>query len=314
MYHLPSVDRPRRSAMSVAYLILAHDNPRHLSRLLSSLASSTSAFFVHIDKKSRCEFTHELSEDTVRFSTDRYEVHWGDFSMVEATLSLMDQALHDPRRFDRLVLLSGVDYPVRAASYVESVFELHREAEFISIVRMPSEAADKPLNRLTRFRPSPDESRIRWFIRGTLRRARFIPRERDFKKALGALAPYAGWQWWALTRDACEHVQSFCASNPKIVSFFRNTHIPDEMFFQTIIGNSPYKDMVLRNLTFTDWTAGGRSPAQLSSEHVERFASVTSFGPHDVYGDGEILFARKFSDENQGVVDSLHRLIQQRDA
>jgi hypothetical protein len=300
--------------MSVAYLILAHDNPRHLSRLLSSLASPTSAFFVHIDKKSRCEFTHELSEDTVRFSTDRYEVHWGDFSMVEATLSLMDQALHDPRRFDRLVLLSGVDYPVRAASYVESVFELHREAEFISIVRMPSEAADKPLNRLTRFRPSPDESRIRWFIRGTLRRARFIPRERDFKKALGALAPYAGWQWWALTRDACEHVQSFCASNPKIVSFFRNTHIPDEMFFQTIIGNSPYKDMVLRNLTFTDWTAGGRSPAQLSSEHVERFASVTSFGPHDVYGDGEILFARKFSDENQGVVDSLHRLIQQRDA
>jgi hypothetical protein len=300
--------------MSVAYLILAHDNPRHLSRLLSSLASPTSAFFVHIDKKSRCEFTHELSEDTVRFSTHRYEVHWGDFSMVEATLSLMDQALRDPRRFGRLVLLSGADYPVRSASHIESMFELHREAEFISIVRMPSEAADKPLSRLTRFWPSPDESRIRWFIRGTLRRVRFIPRERDFKKVLGDLAPYAGWQWWALTRHACEYVQSFCATNPKIVGFFRNTHIPDEMFFQTIIGNSPYKDRALRNLTFTDWTAGGRSPALLSSEHVERFASGNSFGPDDVYGDGEILFARKFSDDSQALVELLDRSIQTRDA
>jgi hypothetical protein len=300
-------------AMSVAYLILAHANPRHFRRLLSALASPTSALFVHIDKKSRCEFTHDLSADAVSFSIDRFEVHWGDFSVVEATLSLMNQALRDPRRFDRLVLLSGADYPIRSASYIESVFERHHDAEFISMVRMPSVAADKPLHRLTRYRPSPDETLVRSFIRRSLRKVGLIPRERDFKKVLGELVPCAGWQWWALTRAACEHIERFCSANPRIVSFFRNTHIPDEMFFQTIIGNSPYCAKVRRNLTFGDWTAGERSPALLSSEHVERFAAVTRFGPNDVYGDGEILFARKFSDESQQVVDSLARLIQERD-
>jgi hypothetical protein len=299
--------------MPVAYLILAHDNPRHLSRLLSALASPTSAFFVHIDRKSEIEFTHELRADSVRLSTDRFEIHWGDFSMVEATLALMSHALRDPRQFDRLVLLSGADYPLRSASYIERFFELHRDVEFISMVRMPSEAADKPLHRLTRYRPNPDETPVRSFARRALRKVGLTPRERDFKEVLGELVPYAGWQWWALTRGACEYVERFWAANPRIVSFFRNTHIPDEMFFHTIIGNAPYKEGVSRNLTFADWSAGGRSPALLSSEHVDRLASATTFGPQDVYGDGEILFARKFSDENQDVVASLARSIRERD-
>jgi hypothetical protein len=299
--------------VSVAYLILAHDNPRHFGRLLSALASPTAAFFVHIDKKSAVAFTHSLDAEVVCFLADRLQVHWGDFSMVKATLALIGQALSDPRHFDRLVLLSGADYPVRSASYIESFLERHSDAEFISMVRMPSEAADKPLSRLTRFRPSPDETLFRSFIRRAMRKARLTPRERDYTRVLGNLVPYAGWQWWALTRGACEYIEEFCADNPEIVSFFRNTHIPDEMLFQTILANSPYKENARRNLTFADWTAGGRNPALLSSEQVERFASAATFGPDDVYGDGEFLFARKFSDESQDAVDSLTRLTQERD-
>ncbi len=295
--------------MSIAYLILAHDDPRHLSRLLSALASPCSACFVHIDKKSTVEFGHTLAAESVTFSSERFAVHWGDFSMVEATLSLINQALSDRRRFDRLVLLSGVDYLVRSPAYIEGFFERHGDIEFISMVRMPSPAADKPLRRLTSFHPSPDETLLRSFARRALRKLRLIPRERDFGKVLGDLVPYAGWQWWALTRDACEHIQRFCASNPRIVGFFRNTQIPDEMFFQTIIANSPYRAKVRRNLTFTRWTAGRCSPALLSRDDVWRLASTTSFGPDDVYGDGEILFARKFSDQTQDVVDALELLV-----
>jgi hypothetical protein len=299
--------------VSIAYLILAHDNPRHLSRLLSALASPTSAFFVHIDKKSTVEFGHALAAESVTFSSERFAVHWGDFSMVEATLSLMNQALSDRRRFDRLVLLSGVDYPVRSPAYIESFLQRHGDVEFISMVRMPSLAADKPLRRLTSFHPSPDETLLRSFTRRALRKLRLTPRERDFGKVLGDLVPYAGWQWWALTRGACEHIQRFCAANPRIVSFFRGTQIPDEMLFQTIIANSPYQTKVRRNLTFADWTAGRRSPALLAREDVQRLASTTGFGPDDVYGDGEILFARKFSDQTQDAVDALELLVQDRE-
>ncbi len=299
--------------MSVAYLILAHNNPRHFRRLLSSLASPTSAFFVHIDKKSKVDFTHDLSADTVYFSGNRIEVHWGDFSVVEATLTLMNQVLRSPRRFDRIVLLSGTDFPIRSASYIEAMFGSNLDAEFINIVKMPSEVAGMPLHRLTRFVPSANKTNIKLATRNLLYKLGLIPRERNYKKALRGLVPYAGSQWWALTRDACEYIEQFCSVNPGIVNFFQNTFIPDEMFFQTIIGNSPYMERVLRNLTFADWSAGKPSPALLSQKHVDMFSSVTRFGPDDLFGDGDILFARKFSDDNQEVVASIARLIQERD-
>lgn len=299
--------------MSIAYLILAHNNPCHFRQLLCALASPTSEFFVHIDKKTKVDFTHELSADVVHFVTNRIEVHWGDFSLVEATLALINQALHNPRNFDRIVLLSGADYPVRSASYIETFFKTYCDTEFINVVKMPSEAAGKPLYRLTLYWHNANETLIKSATRRLLCKLRLIPRERNFKKALSGLTPYAGSQWWALTRGACEYIEQFCSANPKIVNFFRNTLVPDEMFFQTVIGNSPFKEKLRRNLTFTDWSAGGPNPALLSDEHVDTFASATCFGPDRFYGDGEILFARKFSDKRQDVVASITRLVQERD-
>jgi hypothetical protein len=37
--------------MKIAYLILAHNNPGHLSRLTRALTAQNNAVFIHIDKK-----------------------------------------------------------------------------------------------------------------------------------------------------------------------------------------------------------------------------------------------------------------------
>lgn len=306
------VSRHKGDHMSFAYIVLAHNNPRHLRRLLTSLASLDSSCFVHIDKKSTIDL-RKLSSDTVYFLHNRIEVHWGDFSIVEATLALIERALRDPRRFDRITLLSGSDYPIRSVQYIECFFKRHHSAEFIDVVPMPSEVHNKPLHRLTRFRPRASENPIKTIVRKSLQNIGLIPRERDYKRALGGLAPYAGSQWWSLTRDACEYVERFISVNPNVVNFFRNTLIPDEMFFQTIVANSPFKENVRSNLTFADWSAGGPSPALLSNRHVELFASITKSGPGNGLGDDEILFARKFSDENQDVVNAINLLIKERD-
>jgi hypothetical protein len=42
--------------------------------------------------------------------------------------------------------------------------------------------------------------------------------------------------------------------NPAFVNFFKYVDIPDEMFFQTIILNSPFKESVINdNLVYIDW-------------------------------------------------------------
>jgi hypothetical protein len=42
------------------------------------------------------------------------------------------------------------------------------------------------------------------------------------------------------------------------------------MVFQTILGNSPFKDMYAGNLTYTDWSLGGPHPCNIEMRHVDR--------------------------------------------
>ena len=298
--------------MKVAYLILAHNNPRHLQRLLGALFSNSSAFFIHIDRKSTLTDFLNINGENVQVSEERIPVYWGDFSMVEATLILLRMSLADQRRFDYFVLLSGTDYPLHPVSYIESFLNSHKGKEFINIVRMPCEAAGKPFYRLTTYQPSPGESKIARGMRNLLVTARIIPKVRDYNSHFPHLVPHGGCEWWALSREACEYVQSFVVNESDVVNFFRNTVCPDESFFQTILGNSPYKARTRRNLMYTDWTGGGAHPAYLTEKHIDLFKATPSITLDDIYGAGEILFARKFSDEAEEIVRQLDQLIGER--
>ena len=93
----------------------------------------------------------------------------------------------------------------------------------------------------------------------------------------------------------------------RAVRFFKNTFCPDEAVFQTILGNSGLRSRIVRNLTYTDWTAGGPSPAYLTEAHLALFRTTSSFAGSDPYGPGEMLFARKFSDAHADLVHQLDR-------
>jgi hypothetical protein len=301
--------------VKIAYLILAHNNPKHLLRLIRALSSSSSSFFIHIDRKSSLDDFANINGDNVYVSQERIPVYWGDFSQVEAILALLRIALTDPRRFDYFVLLSGTDYPLQSVSYIESFFERNKGKEFMNIVPMPCEAVGKPITRLTTYKPRPGDptSKIAKFVRKLLVKIGAFQTERDYKSHLRNLVPYAGSTWWALSRGACEYILSFVASEPRIVNFFKHTVCPDESFFQTILGNSPYKARIRRNLTYTDWSSGGSSPAYITEQHLGFFTSSSPIIMDDAYGVGEVLFARKFSDQAEDIVAQIDQLIRERE-
>lgn len=111
--------------------------------------------------------------------------------------------------------------------------------------------------------------------------------------------------WWALTRQACEYILEFMARHPQVQEFFLNTPAPDEMFFQTIIGNSSFGSRTQRNVHYADWSTRSSHPAMISEKQIAYFKTQGQVLMQDVYGCGEVLFARKFSDENIGLVDRL---------
>jgi hypothetical protein len=135
-----------------------------------------------------------------------------------------------------------------------------------------------------------------------------ISRGRDYKAYFGGLTPYAGSTWWALTHDACSYIQNFVARHPRIMKFYANTTLSDEMVFQTILGNSHFKDNVRRNLTYTDWSMGGPHPSDIEMRHVDRIRSERVLTANDVYGQGELFFVRKV--RKPDVVDQLEQFLQ----
>lgn len=298
--------------VKIAYLVLAHDNPAHLVRLTRALSSATSSVFVHIDQKSNIVDFAPAKSEKVHLIDDRVPVYWGDFSQVEAILGLLKTALSAPVRFDYFVLLSGTDYPLRSALYVNSYFERYAGQEFINVAPMGSPPG-KPISRITIYRARPfDPLAVRLPVK--LARILKIPLWRRYRSVFGNLIPYGGCTWWALSRPACEYIRSFVDREARIVEFFKHTRCPDEMFFQTILGNSPFKSKVRRNFTYADWSACGSSPADLGQSNLDWFRSSWPVTLDDHYGRGDALFARKFSDSRPDVTDGIDRLVMENEA
>ena len=294
--------------MKLAYLTAAHDNPRVLQRLIDSLSCKDCGFFIHVDRKADIRQFSGITGENVFLSEERIPVYHSGYSQVEATLLLLRWALSRPERYDYFVLLGGTHYPLRSREHIHKFFELNRGTEFISMARMPDDALGMPLSKLNRIYFEEDEPVRRFFSRVL---AKVGLSHRDYRKYFGEFEPYGGSNWWALTREACQYIVEFLQSNDRLPRFFHDTCCPDEMFFQTILGHSPFRSRVRRNFTYLKWPARQR-PIFLESSHVQQIESSDQPWLDDEWGSGEALFARKFSDNNLQLLDRIDAMIARR--
>ena len=96
----------------LAFLISAHTDPQHLCRLVKSLPAS-SEFFIHIDAKSDIRpFRALLQQPNVHFVKPRTDVMWGSIGVVDSQMAMIREALDSGIKFDYLISMSGLDYPL----------------------------------------------------------------------------------------------------------------------------------------------------------------------------------------------------------
>src|SRR5258708_4475128 len=84
-------------ALRLAYLIMAHDQPEQLARLVNALDCEGARFYIHIDKKSDAKPFHRLlgKRENVHVLPNRVRVNWMGFSLVEVSLRLLALAVRD---------------------------------------------------------------------------------------------------------------------------------------------------------------------------------------------------------------------------
>jgi hypothetical protein len=289
--------------MRIAYLITAYAEFEHLARLVGTLDDVGVYFFIHVDAKSDMPEGLFAERKNV-VSVARRKVWWGGWSHVEAIVSLMREAAKGD--FDYCVLLSGSDYPIRSNRTIRDV--LAEGGEFI--------------NATAGFRPDKPERRVKYFwFDGFDRRKRSLKTYflRGIELALRTLGVhkrhypfetiYSGIVWSALSKDCVRYILEYVDVNPRYVSFFRTAQVPEEMFFQTIIGNSLFAKEIRGTLTYMDWDNNSDSPPSIGPEHLGKFVhspEYKSAGPAH-----ERMFARKFGDRSSAILDEIDATLRQ---
>jgi hypothetical protein len=257
--------------VQITFLLLAHQQPQIVKRLLGILTAAGHSVALHYDLKApAADYAHLTrafgDHPQVRFAK-RARVEWAQWSIVAATLNGIEAIEQAGWRPDYVYYGSGTDYPIRAATELEGFLLRNRGTEFIEGV---------PANVVPWVRGGPQQERYQYRFyfnwRGhhqlsqrLLRWQRALRLKRKF--VLG-LEPYIGSQWWVLTWETLQRVMPF-ARRPEVVKFFRTTLIPDELFFQTVVYNLlPGSKIVGRPLTLSQFT-DYMTPVIFYSDHLE---------------------------------------------
>ena len=98
-----------------------------------------------------------------------------------------------------------------------------------------------------------------------------------------------------------------------MVKYFQFTPTSDEVFFHTILGNSAFASRMRRSLHFADWSSRGPHPAMINDQHVAFFETQKEVLVDDVWGAGEVLFARKFSEGRLDLVRRIDEMIMRKE-
>lgn len=284
--------------MKIAYVISAYKYPEQLVRLIHRLNTQTASFFIHIDKKTDNEIYHqivrELSNFTNVYFLKRHKCYWGDFGHVLATIKGIQEVFDQNIYFDYMFLLTGQDYPIKSNAYIEKFLQENKGKEFIKFHSLPH---DRWEGKYEGFR------RIDYWHFYLFNKYFCFPEKRIFNNRLISLLwsllillspkkrkfpdnfePFGGSGYWSLTRECVEYIHNFIKQNRDFVSFFKYVYIPDEIFFQTILLNSPFKDHVFNDdLRYVDWSGrNGFYPGILCKDDMEILSKSTA------------LMARKF--------------------
>ena len=99
-----------------------------------------------------------------------------------------------------------------------------------------------------------------------------------------------GSQWIAITDRMRDFIFDYLSVHPDFIPAFRYSHAADELFFHTLLGDSPFAGYNANySLVHADWSHPGAHPKTLYTSDLSQLSVLKSRG-------GSPLFARKFDD------------------
>lgn len=260
-----------------AFLIEAHNNIEQLKKLFECLDYEFNDIFLHMDAKSKelCGIENFQFCKAHYYIVPRVSVNWGGYSQIEAELCLLETAVQKDH-YARYHLISGVDLPLVPQKQLHDYFDSMPNIEFIHYdYKYPEDLFNNRMGlyHLLRNKISRNQKFLLFFEKILLgiQKITGVNRIRNLSIELGK-----GANWFSITDNCARYVVN---KKKWIYNTFRYTKCCDEIFLQTIVLNSPFKDKRFYdqkekrygNKRAVDWNRG--SPYTYKKEDFEWLVS-----------------------------------------
>jgi hypothetical protein len=279
----PLVTQPTSGRPPLGFLILTHDNPPQLMRLVRRLNAMFGAppIVCHHDF-SKCRLDTTELPANVSFVRPHLVTARGRWSVVEATVAGL-RVLHERDDAPEWVtLLSGADYPIKTADVILAEVTGSPGDAFVEYISVDPEAPQ-----------TPHERRCAWrYFRRHIELPSFIQRYMPFSenRALPAWFPqrsapftnefqcYAGSQFFTANRRSVRHLLDWYATRPALANYYYRARVPspEESYFQCVWCNEPSLRVMNDNKRYVDWSPGTGHPKTLTLDDLPLLVKSTA--------------------------------------
>lgn len=258
--------------MNLAFGILSSSEPpAAVAQLIDSLGPRSSVWVHHDPTKGPLP---SPVRDDVRFVRNPQRTAWGEWSLCAAILKVVREALAEPG-WDYFQLLSGSCLPVRPLDEFARYVRTGANDAHMDMVALRDDDDAMMSHGFRAYAPQGTlghrvlRRMRRWYVGeepDTIHRAGLsfaVPPERDADGALARVARagmrrvrdgatpglahpfddgldcYVGSTWWGARRHVCEYLVDQ-PEDGALQRYARRMLIPDEFYFQTVMGNSRF--------------------------------------------------------------------------
>lgn len=284
-------------SIKIAYLLVAHKCPEQVNMFINQLLNYGDCdIYVHVDKKNPVLFNKIVESQRV-YKCSVYDVRWGSFEIVKAALKLMRMAKESGRAYTHMYFGSGQDLLIK-----QGLYEFLADNSQYIFLKIVGEVKDS--NRASA------RYRICWphklMIRNDLHPYRFIRIfmqilccfgiviKKNRKLLKRKVSFYEGRTWFIAPIYVLEYIIDYIEQNLDYVDYWEDSLASDLMFFQTIIMNSPFADMVKDELMYVNF---GKTFATMNHPITIDLETAKTIQ------DGRFFFARKFEIEEKEAIE-----------
>lgn len=275
--------------MRHAMLMCAHTNFNILQMFIDLFDDERYDFYILIDKKVKVDETKVIErypKNAGIYFCPRINIFWAGYSQIEATLLMFEESTKN--NYDYYHFIQGSDFPVKTCDYVDAFFEKNKGKQFINIYK--SNFTKTKCGYYHFF------TNNRWYRRNFVMKALnktslFVQKTLKIRRN-GDIDLYCGSALTSLTHECVKYILS---QRDEIRKRFNYTLAADEVFLQTILANSPFREQIYKfensssaNVRLIDWQRRcGNSPYTFQMRDYDLL----------ICSGDDICFARKFDEK-----------------